>query len=124
MTDHANMTQPPINEYQVEENDLSKGYSAITRLANITAQYAAVVREIATENKDKNVVLIDLWTALMNAAIKLTPDHVEGSLMLGSRERSDSQALRHFLADGLHLTGAGYSVFLTEVSSSAISAAR
>ncbi len=117
------MTQPPINEYQVEENDLSKGYSTITRLANITAQYAAVVREIATEYKDKHVVLIDLWTALMNAAIKLTPDHVEGSPILGSRERSDSQALRRFLTDGLHLTGAGYSVFLNEVSCSSITMA-
>jgi lysophospholipase L1-like esterase len=29
---------------------------------------------------------------------------------------ADSQALRDLLVDGLHLTGAGYSVFLSEVS--------
>lgn len=50
----------------------------------------------------------------MAEAQRLTPGYVEGQL-LGSREVGDSEALRGLLVDGLHLTKAGYEVFLKEV---------
>jgi lysophospholipase L1-like esterase len=114
------VTPPPINEYQLLVGDLEKGHPAITRLAEVTAQYAAVVREVAAEFKDRNVVLIDLWTALMKRAMMETPkDGLDqfDSKVIGSRTVPENEGLRRLLVDGLHLTGAGYSVFLDEVSS-------
>jgi lysophospholipase L1-like esterase len=113
------VTPPPVNEYQILAGNIASGYSEVTRRAETTAQYAQVVREIAVELKEKNVVLIDLWTALMEKALSSTPpDIVQGlnGTLLGSQLVADSQALRDLLVDGLHLTGAGYSVFLSEVS--------
>jgi lysophospholipase L1-like esterase len=109
------VTPPIINEVHLESEDLKKGYLALSRHQKVTAQYAKVVREVAAEFNDQNVVLVDLWTALMNEAIRLTPEYVEDGRLLGSREKGDSQGLRSLLVDGLHLTGQGYKVFLREV---------
>ena len=109
------VTPPPVNEVHLQENDFAKGYSALTRVQKVTAQYADVVRELATEFKDKNVVLVDLWTALMKEGAKHTPGYVEDGKMIGTLEKGDNAGLRTLLLDGLHLTAAGYKVFLNEV---------
>ena len=109
------MTPPPVNEVHLQENDFAKGYSALTRVQKVTAQYADVVRELATEFKDKNVVLVDLWTALMKEGAQHTPDYVDDHEMIGTLEKGDNAGLRTLLLDGLHLTAAGYKVFLKEV---------
>ena len=109
------VTPPPVNEFHLQENDLGKGYSALTRVQKVTAQYADVVRELATEFKDKNVVLVDLWSALMKEGARLTPNYVDDGKMIGTLEKGDDPGLRTLLLDGLHLTGAGYKVFLDEV---------
>lgn len=104
------VTPPPVNEYQFDDNN---------RVAEVTARYADVVREVAAEFKDKNVVLIDLWAALMKQAIKTTPSGIMDGLdgvLLGSRKAPKCAGLTNLLTDGLHLTGAGYLVFLNEVS--------
>lgn len=103
------VTPPPVNEHQFADKN---------RIAEVTAEYAKVVREVAAEFKDNNVVLIDLWTALMKQASKTTPSSIVDGLngvLLGSHKAPQSAGLGSLLTDGLHLTGAGYLVFLNEV---------
>jgi lysophospholipase L1-like esterase len=109
------VTPPPVNEVQLEAEDLMKGYSAVTRHQKVTAEYANAIREIAEEFEDQGVILVDLWTAMMKEAIKEIPSYMEGSRFLGSKESGDSKGLRSLLIDGIHLSGAGYKVFLKEV---------
>lgn len=85
---------------------MKKGYASITRHQKVTAQYADVVRELAKEYEDNKVVLVDLWEALMEARLALTPSYD------GYCKKRDDEGLRKFLVDGLHLTGVGYKVFL------------
>lgn len=109
------VTPPPINEVHLQSEDFKKGYPSLTRTQSNTSQYAAVVRDIAAEFKDQRVVLVDLWSAMMEKATRLTPGFTEGGALLGSLEKGDSAGLRHLLVDGLHLTGAGYKVFVDQV---------
>jgi lysophospholipase L1-like esterase len=109
------VTPPPINEVHLQSEDLNKGYPSLTRTQSNTAQYAAIVRDIAAEFKDQNVVLVDLWSAMMEEATRLTADFTKGGALLGSLKKGDSAGLRHLLVDGLHLTGAGYKVFVDQV---------
>lgn len=84
----------------------------------MSARYADAARSVAREFQDRNVVLVDLWAAMMGEAEARTPGGVPvpvGGKLLGSREEGDSQALRELLVDGLHLTRDGYEVFLREV---------
>jgi len=106
------VTPPPINECHLELVDLKKGYSAVTRQQSFTSQYAETIREIATEFKDRKVILVDLWAALMKEALRRSPGNVEGGALLGSKEAGDSEGLRGLLVDGLHLTGLAYRIFL------------
>ncbi|KAH8780348.1 GDSL Lipase/Acylhydrolase family protein-like protein [Hyaloscypha finlandica] len=104
------VTPPPINEVHLEQElDLKKGFGSITRHQKVTAQYADVVREVAREHEDRKVVLVDLWEALMDARLRLTPTYV------GQCEKRDDEVLRKLLVDGLHLTGDGYKVFLDKL---------
>ena len=109
------VTPPPINELHLEEEDLKKGFPSLTRHQSVTAQYAEAVRELVEELQSHNVLLVDLWTAIMKEAAKLTPDLVEGAPMLGTKAKGDSWALRSLLVDGIHLSPTGYAVFLREV---------
>lgn len=108
------VTPPPINEIHLEAEDLKRN-QGLTREQAVTARYADAVRSVAAEFKDSaDVVLVDLWTALMVDAQRRTPGYERGKL-LGSKEVGDSAALRDLLVDGLHLTKAGYEIFLKEV---------
>lgn len=109
------VTPPPVNEVHLEAEDFKRGHSALTRHQSVTAQYAEAVRDIAAELKDQMVLLVDLWTAMMKEGIRLTPGYIEEGSLLGSKAKGDSEGLRHLLVDGLHLTGAGYELFLKEV---------
>jgi isoamyl acetate esterase len=108
------VTPPPINEVHLESEDLQKG-RALTRHQRVTSQYASTIREIAAEFKSPDVILVDIWTALMKQAARLTPGYVEGQGLLGTKELGDNERLRSLLIDGLHLTGAAYKIFLGEV---------
>lgn len=108
------VTPPPINEVHLEAEDLKKGQD-LTRHQSVTKQFAEVVRKIASEYCDQGVVLVDLWKAMMEKATALEDGGSAGPAMLGSKEKGDSKGLRELLVDGLHLTGAGYKVFLDEV---------
>jgi lysophospholipase L1-like esterase len=108
------VTPPPVHEVHLESEDREKGDS-LTRNQETTSKYADAVRRIAKEFQDQNVVLVDLWSALLNEAAKLSRDHDESRFLLGSLERGDNEGLRALLVDGLHLTGEGYKIFLGEV---------
>ncbi len=109
------VTPPPVNEVHLEAEDFKKGYAAVTRRQSVTAKYAEAIRDIAVEFKDRQVLLVDLWAALMKEGARLTPGFVEGEALLGSVESGDSSGLRTLLADGVHLTGSAYKIFLEEV---------
>jgi lysophospholipase L1-like esterase len=109
------VTPPPVNEVHLEAEDLKKGYSMLTRHQSVTAQYAEAVRELAAEFKDQNVLLADLWAAMMREGVRLSPGFVDGGALLGSKEKGDSLGLRSLLVDGIHLTGNGYALLLEEV---------
>ncbi|PBP17839.1 ubiquitin carboxyl-terminal hydrolase 19 [Diplocarpon rosae] len=109
------VTPPPINEVHLQEQDFAKGQAAVSRHQAVTAKYADVVRHIAEDATNKKVVLVDLWAALMKEAARFTPNYVDDGTIIGSLEKGDNQGLRALLNDGLHLTGAGYRVFLDEV---------
>lgn len=83
----------------------------------MTAQYANTIRELAAEFKDRKVLLVDLWAALMREGARLTPGFVEGVGLLGEKASGDSVGLRSLLVDGLHLTADGYAVFFRELMS-------
>ncbi|EHK96984.1 putative GDSL esterase/lipase [Glarea lozoyensis 74030] len=105
------VTPPPVNEIHLQE--ASDGQT-LTRHQSFTAKYAQVVREVAEELNDQRVVLVDLWSAIMQKARLSTPDQGEDALP-GSKASGDNEQLREFLSDGLHLTGAGYKIFLNNV---------
>src|SRR5207237_21764 len=95
------VTPPPINQVHLEQLDLGKGYSAVSRHQIVSAQYADVVRDLAVELKDQGVVLVDLWAAMMREAARLTPNLAEGDHFLGSKETGDNEGFRQLLLDGL-----------------------
>ncbi|QSZ29989.1 hypothetical protein DSL72_004507 [Monilinia vaccinii-corymbosi] len=109
------VTPPPINEIQLEEQDRQRGYGSLTRRQENTAKYAAVIRQIATEWKDRNVVLVDLWRAMMDKAVQLSPDNVIDIETIGTKRARDDKSMRALLTDGLHLSSEGYKVLLNEV---------
>jgi len=51
----------------------------------------------------------------MKEATRLTPNFVDDGELLGTLKKGDNEGFRKLLKDGLHLTGAGYQVFLDEV---------
>jgi lysophospholipase L1-like esterase len=107
------VTPPPVNEFHLQE--ASDGGQTLTRHQIFTATYAQAVREIAEESKDQNLVLVDLWSAIMQKASSSKPGQGEQSDLPGSTAAGDNEHLRELLSDGLHLTGAGYKLFLDEV---------
>ncbi|ESZ92659.1 hypothetical protein SBOR_6964 [Sclerotinia borealis F-4128] len=109
------VTPPPINEIQLEKGDRQKGYSSLTRLQENTAKYAAAVREIATEWKDRNVVLVDLWRAMMDKAVHISSDNTIDVKTMGTKRAGDDTSMRTLLTDGLHLSSEGYKIFLSKV---------
>lgn len=108
------VTPPPINEVHLESEDGKKGFS-LSRTQQTTSRYADAVRDIAKEFQAQNVVVVDLWSALLSEASRLSKSQLEGEGLLGTRERGDNEGLRTLLVDGLHLTGEGYRIFLKEV---------
>lgn len=107
------VTPPPLNGFHLGELERESTPGAPTsRQARTTAQYVDAARRVA--NAVPGVVLVDLWTALMDRAIQRTPgwDMWTRSLLGDEQDQNSQQAyLRELLTDGLHLTGEGYRVF-------------
>lgn len=111
------VTPPPVHEVHLEDEDIKKGHLSLTRHQSVTAKYAEAIRELVEEFQGHNVLLVDLWAAMMKEGARLTPGFVEGEggSILGTRAKGDSWGLRSLLIDGLHLSGNGYALFLREV---------
>lgn len=102
-------TPPPIDEDKQEVIDASKG-NPLCRRAAVTAKYAEAAREVARE-VGGDLLILDLWSAVMEEAIRNTPDHNHSGPILGSKDLGESKALSHLMPDGLHFGGAGYRLF-------------
>jgi len=77
----------------------------------ISADYSQKAREVAEEVP--GVILVDLWQAIMDAAIKDTNDYTPGDGNLGEQTQG---ALPSYLPDGLHMSGKAYEVFYNVLS--------
>ncbi len=103
------LTTPPIDEITQEEKDATNNYP-LCRRASTTAKYAEAVREIGA-NVGGDLVVFDLWTVVMNEALKKTPAHDPKGPILGTKELGSSKALTDLMPDGLHFGGDGYTIF-------------
>ncbi|KUJ19103.1 SGNH hydrolase [Mollisia scopiformis] len=112
------ITPPPVNESQLEVN----ADGTTSRQQTVTAKYADAIREIVTESENEKVVLIDLHAVMMKKATAMVTQN-GGSLdkalqtLLMSRATNCPQNTDLLRVDGLHLTGAGYKIFVEEVLS-------
>ncbi|KAH7162453.1 SGNH hydrolase-type esterase domain-containing protein [Dactylonectria estremocensis] len=102
---------PPLDQIKVTVRNVAEGHSQATRTSAISASYSEVAREVAKENP--GVVLIDLWKAIMDKAIKMAApgDYTPGGPWLGSPESGKQGGLDELLPDGLHMSGKAYEVF-------------
>jgi lysophospholipase L1-like esterase len=87
------VTPPPINEYQLQEFDESKGNAHPTRTAKHTKQYAEAVREVGSS---LGVPVVDVWSAFMAAV-----GWKEGEPLPGSRDLPNSDQFQRLFTDGL-----------------------
>ena len=105
------VTPPPVDQFKTKKHDQENGHADTIRTSAVTAAYAEKTREVARAGR--GVILIDLWQAVMDEAVSLTPKEYEvGGPWLGSPENGKSGGLDTLLPDGLHMSGDAYRVFL------------
>ncbi|KAI0128698.1 SGNH hydrolase-type esterase domain-containing protein [Xylariales sp. AK1849] len=109
------VTPPPLDETRIHQFDiLEAGLKDLTRKAAISASYSEAARQVAAEVP--GTILVDLQKALMDHALKITPDVTDkdfngkGEPLLGYLEGRRG-ALGQLLPDGLHMSGEAYRVF-------------
>lgn len=103
------VTLTPIDEIQQREVDAMRGYP-LCRRADVTAEYAEAARQVGEENGG-DLLVIDLWSAVMAEAIRGTPNHDPKGPVLGSKQLGSNEALEGLVPDGPHFGSAGYSIF-------------
>lgn len=104
------VTPPPLDEIKSTKLDMADGFPCSVRQAAVSAAYGQRVRDIAARHD--NVVLIDLYKALMDEAITKSPDdYSPGGPLLGTPENGKSGYLEVLLPDGLHTAGEAYRIF-------------
>lgn len=86
------ITPPPINEYQLEEADRTRGYVEGQRTAKNTRAYAIACKEVGQE---LGVTVLDLWSVMMSRV-----GWNEGDKLVGSKEVPRSGPLESMLSDG------------------------
>lgn len=86
------ITPAPINEYQLQFLDASKGFSTPSRTANNTKIYAEACRDVA---RSLGLPVADLWTSFMNYA-----GWKPGQPLVGSRDAPANERLSTLLSDG------------------------
>ena len=105
---------PPIDEIKIARVDKEWGHPEPSRRAAVSAAYSEKVREVARENP--HVQLVDIWQAIMDAAIAKTPgDYQPGGPWLGTLENGKQGGLDELLTDGVHLSGEAYEVFFETI---------
>jgi lysophospholipase L1-like esterase len=93
------LTPTPVNEYQLEGFDASKGTPHPSRTAAYTKLYATATREVGAE---LGVPVADLWTAFMK-----TTGWRDGQPLIGSRDAPNNAKLETLFTDGT-LKGFGH----------------
>ncbi|KAL4878981.1 SGNH hydrolase-type esterase domain-containing protein [Aspergillus karnatakaensis] len=101
------ITPTPVNEYQIEDFDNSKGNNYPTRTNAGAKAYAEAAREVGDA---LNVPVVDLWGAFMGAV-----GWREGEELVGSRKVPNDERFAGLFTDGLHLTAAGYRIVFDEI---------
>jgi lysophospholipase L1-like esterase len=86
------ITPGPVDEHQLEPNDLATGYSGLQRTAENTKRYADACRELG---KQLDTPVVDLWTVFMEAA-----GWKEGGPLPGAKGADRNQVLGSLLLDG------------------------
>jgi lysophospholipase L1-like esterase len=110
------VTPPPVDEIKIAKLDTAAGHAGPTRKSSVSAAYSQTVRDVAKEHPD--VTLVDLWHAIMDAAIAKAPgDYQPGGPWLGSPENGKQGGLDALLPDGLHMSGEAYNVFYKTIQS-------
>ena len=83
---------PPVNEYQLEEADLVRGYKDPRRSAEHTKKYADACRQVGAE---VGVAVLDVWSIFMAKA-----GWKEGETLIGSKKVARNEVLERLLVDG------------------------
>lgn len=86
------ITPPPVNQYQLQAFDESKGTPHPSRTAAHTKLYAEAAREVSAS---LGMPIADIWTAFMDAV-----GWKEGEPLPGSREAPNNEKLSSLLTDG------------------------
>lgn len=110
------VTPPPIDEVLQKKTDQSKGMP-LCRRANVTRQYADAAKEVGKEF-GKDLLVLDLWSAVMDEVIRESHSQTTDGLIPGSRELGENKTLSRLLPDGLHFSGPGYKLFFELLMSS------
>jgi lysophospholipase L1-like esterase len=110
------VTPPPLDEIRVTMLDKAIGHPAAARQTKISAKYSEAVRQVAAETP--GVTLIDLYKAIYDRAVEMTPSYREkikkGGApppLLGDPEGGVRGYLEQLLPDGLHLSPEAYRIF-------------
>lgn len=86
------VTPSPVDEHQLEPDDLATGYSGLQRTAVNTKRYADACRDLG---KQLDIPIVDLWTVFMKAA-----GWKEGGPLPGAKGIDRNQVLGSLLSDG------------------------
>jgi lysophospholipase L1-like esterase len=86
------ITPPPVNEYQLEGFDASKGSAHPSRTAILAKQYAAAAKEVGAA---LNVPVADLWSAFTKSA-----GWQAGQPLIGSRDAPNNETFAGLFTDG------------------------
>jgi lysophospholipase L1-like esterase len=86
------VTPAPVDEHQLEPNDLAIGYSSVQRTAANTKRYADACRDLG---KQLDVPVVDLWTIFMDAA-----GWKGRGPLPGAKHTKPNQVLGSLLVDG------------------------
>jgi len=104
------VTPPPLDEIRITELDMKAGHPHPMRYAQISASYSEAARRVARSTP--GVVLVDLYAALMDEAVKETRGFDAASGTLGDPKTSGQRGyLEKLLPDGLHMSGKAYEIF-------------
>ena len=86
------ITPPPVNEYQLDEVNVEKGYVEADRRAETTRRYASRCRELGVQ---LGVAVLDLWSTMMAKA-----GWKDGEKLAGSKDAPRNTELDKMLVDG------------------------
>lgn len=108
------VTPPPVDELKHGKRDTEFGHPSSMRTSAVSASYSEKAREVSRELPD--VILVDLWQAIMDKAISMAPDDYQpGGPWLGSPENGKAGGLDSLLPDGLHMNDEAYQVFFETI---------